>query len=278
MSADRTVVLVTGANAGLGLATIQALYAAPEAYELILGSRSATNGEKAVKEVQGGSKGNSATTVWAVQLDLADDKSIESAFETVKERVGHVDVLVNNAGVLLDHNFEDGSQTWRQVLNTTFDVNLTGTHILSWTFAPLLLASRKPTPRLVFISSSVGSFSYHEKALFPVDAPPDEPGWPKSLKKLWSPAYRVSKAAENMLMREWYRWLGADKHVKVIAVTPGLLATNLGRGTDFLKSIGAFPVSAGAEFVKGVVEGKWDEKAGKLVGLGHEHEGGVCPW
>ena len=66
--------------------------------------------------------------------------------------------------------------------------------------------------------------------------------------------------------------------VKVIAVTPGLLATNLGRGNEFLKSIGAFPVSAGADFVKGVVEGKWDEKAGKLVGLGHEHEGGVCPW
>ena len=97
-AADRTVVLVTGANTGLGLATIQALYAAPEAYELILGSRSASNGENAVKEVEGGTKGNSATTVWPVQLDLADDKSIEAAFETVKDRVGHVDVLVNNAG------------------------------------------------------------------------------------------------------------------------------------------------------------------------------------
>ena len=248
-AADRTVVLVTGANTGLGLATIQALYAAPEAYELILGSRSASNGENAVKEVESGTKGNSATTVWPVQLDLADDKSIEAAFETVKDRVGHVDVLVNNAGgsasaasfmlascrvalasllaraglttgVLLDHNYEEGIQTWRQVLNTTFDVNLTGTHILSWTFAPLLLASPKPTPRLVFISSSVGSFSYHEKALFPIDAAPDESGWPKPLKKLWSPAYRVSKAAENMLMREWYRWLGADKQVGLYSPYP----------------------------------------------------------
>jgi len=74
-------------------------------------------------------------------------------------------------------------------------------------------------------------------------------------------------------MREWARVLKEDG-VKVFAISPGYLATGLGRGADANKAAGAEDPQLGGEFVKDVVEGQRDADAGKAIRRG----GMVQPW
>ena len=77
----------------------------------------------------------------------------------------------------------------------------------------------------------------------------------------------------NMIVREWVRLLRED-NVKVLAVSPGWLATGLGGvGAETLKKYGALDVSVGANFTKDVIEGKRDEDEGKVV-----RQAGIQPW
>lgn len=86
----------------------------------------------------------------------------------------------------------------REMWNKTYDVNVTGTHLLTWTFAPLLLESSDP--RLMFIASGTSSLTTSENPDFPVNRQPSK-GWPKTLTNLDLPAYRSSKTGMNMMMR-----------------------------------------------------------------------------
>lgn len=85
-------------------------------------------------------------------------------------------------------------------------------------------------------------------------------------------AYRSAKTGLNMMMREWDRILTKDG-VKVFAISPGLLATNLGGNPEMLKKMGAGdPAVAGALF-RDVLEGRRDGDVGKVV-----NRDGVQPW
>jgi NAD(P)-dependent dehydrogenase (short-subunit alcohol dehydrogenase family) len=76
-----------------------------------------------------------------------------------------------------------------------------------------------------------------------------------------------------MLTVEWSRILKPD-NVKVFAISPGFLATNLAGATpEQLRSMGAQEPSFGAEFVRDVVEGKRDADAGKVL-----RKTGIQPW
>lgn len=69
-----------------------------------------------------------------------------------------------------------------------------------------------------------------------------------------------------MLMREWDRILRNDG-VKTWAISPGLLATDLGGlGLEVMKKMGAGDPADGAKLISDVVEGKYDEDTGKVVG------------
>lgn len=76
----------------------------------------------------------------------------------------------------------------------------------------------------------------------------------------------------NMMMREWSRILAEDG-VKVWCISPGYLATGLGGDQEFNKKMGAEDPVLGGNFVKDVVEGKWDEDTGKIVS-----RRGIQPW
>jgi NAD(P)-dependent dehydrogenase (short-subunit alcohol dehydrogenase family) len=105
----------------------------------------------------------------------------------------------------------------------TYDTNVTGPHLLTTALAPLLLKSA--SPRLIFLASGTASFKLSEDDTFILNHAP-EPGWPKqTFREL--PAYKSSKIALNMIMRDWERLLRKDG-VKVWAVNPGFLATGLG--------------------------------------------------
>ena len=89
------IVLITGANAGLGLATVRALLSSEREYHILLCARSAEKAEAAVESLKSqASKSNVTPHV----VDVTDDQSIERLFQDVERDHGRVDVLVNNAG------------------------------------------------------------------------------------------------------------------------------------------------------------------------------------
>jgi NAD(P)-dependent dehydrogenase (short-subunit alcohol dehydrogenase family) len=93
----RKIVLVTGANTGLGYEIVKALCASQTAYEVLVGGRSLPKAEHAAKTLSSEFP-TTRSHLRAVQIDIEDDSSIEALFELVQESYGRLDALVNNAG------------------------------------------------------------------------------------------------------------------------------------------------------------------------------------
>ena len=91
-------VLVTGGNNGIGYETVKALLQSKRPYHILLGSRSLEKAKRAIETLHKECP-ESTNTVEIVQVDLTSDESIEKAFEQVKASPGHLDVLINNAGM-----------------------------------------------------------------------------------------------------------------------------------------------------------------------------------
>ncbi|KAJ4264176.1 hypothetical protein NW762_005370 [Fusarium torreyae] len=264
--AQRKVVLVTGANTGLGFQIIKAICGSDGSYQVLLGGRSIHKAEEAVKILK---EEFPKSHLYTIQVDVEDDASITSAFEYVKAKFGKLDALINNAGSQLDQQVIAGKMATREMWNKTYNVNVTGAHMMTWTFAPLLLESNDP--RLIFIASGTSSLTTSENPDFFVNKRPSK-GWPKTLTTVDVPAYRSSKTGMNMMMREWTRILGEDG-VKVWAISPGYLATGLGVGSETNQKQGAINPAIGAALVKEVLEGARDADVGKVV-----LKQGIQPW
>lgn len=129
---------------------------------------------------------------------------------------------------------------------------------MTWTFMPLLLKSADP--RLIFVAGLSG-ITLASKAYFPT--PPQPAGWPKEI-DFDTIAYRCSKTALNMLMLDWNHKLKEDG-VKVWAVGPGFLETDLGNMREKIKKMGGGHPSIGGKLLKSVVEGERDADVGKIV-------------
>jgi NAD(P)-dependent dehydrogenase (short-subunit alcohol dehydrogenase family) len=242
---DTPIVLISGANQGIGLATAKLL--AEHKYHVIIGSRDSANGEKAASDIS--SKGHSASSV---QLDINYDESIAAAVEQISNTYGRLDVLINNAGILLDLDQKDSLST-REIFSQTFSTNVVGAACL--TNACLALLSKSQLPRLIFVSSRIGSIQVATE-----EATPDYFSY--------FPAYRSSKAALNMLAMNYARIL-QDKHALVNVVCPGLVQSNL---CTFNYSIET-PPSVGA---KRIVELATMQKGGATATFTDEN--GTVPW
>ncbi|PHH86232.1 hypothetical protein CDD83_10536 [Cordyceps sp. RAO-2017] len=263
------VVLVTGANTGLGFELVRALCRSDAAYEILLGGRSLERAGKAVDAARAEFP-DSKSRVTAIQVDVEDDASIEAAFGRVEAEYGRLDALVNNAGAQFDQHFRDGTMTMRQAWNQSWNVNTVGTQVMTHTFVPLLLRSSEA--RLVFVTSGTASLAGSANADLPINRVPAR-GWPKSGPAVSNvPAYRSAKTGMNMMMREWHRNLKEDG-VKVLCVSPGYLATGLGGSAEVNKKQGAADPALGGELLKDVLEGKRDDEAGTTI-LRH----GTQPW
>ncbi|KAL5583810.1 hypothetical protein FOVSG1_015161 [Fusarium oxysporum f. sp. vasinfectum] len=247
----RKLVLVTGANTGLGFQIVKAICSSDKGYEVLVGGRSIQKAEQAVKNLE---EEFPSSYLHAIQVDIEDDTSIASAFEYVKAKYGKLDALINNAGEL--NPFKNTFHNIDQAMNQR---------------CPIRSTTDCCDPRLMFIASGTSSLTGSENPDLPPNKQPSK-GWPKTLNNFHLPAYRSSKTAMNMMMREWFRLLGQDG-VKVWAISPGYLATGLGVGQEQNKTQGAIDPSIGAAIVKDVLEGVRDKEVGKVV-----LKQGVQPW
>ncbi|TQN65472.1 Short-chain dehydrogenase/reductase tropE [Colletotrichum shisoi] len=270
---SKRILLVTGANTGIGYETVKALLQSERPYHIILGSRSADKGEAAITQLKT-ELPSTISSLELIQVDVADDDSILKAFQTVKDKHGVLDVLVNNAGASHDFNPQtynpDDIKTLRRNFNKSYDVNTSGTHVITHVFVPLLLKSTDP--RVLFVTSGLSDLHGLEtlglSPLQPHSVPPA--GWPKPY--TMQAGYRSSKAALNMVMLNWHWLLKADG-VKVWCISPGFLATGLGGNPELLKKMGAGEPSDGGNLIKKVVEGERDADVGKVV-----NKGGIQSW
>ncbi|KAL2062311.1 hypothetical protein VTL71DRAFT_6577 [Oculimacula yallundae] len=252
---SHTIVFITGANTGLGFEIVKSLCQSTNAYTILLGGRDIEKANAAAKEAQS-KYPSSQSTIKTVQIDVEDDDSISRAFEHVSAEYGHIDVLINNAGASFDNS---AGMSLREKWAKSWDVNVSGTYILTHTFMPLLLKSS--APRLLFITSGTSTLTDAGNTPIAVDVSPAA-GWPKQGFNVT--AYRSSKTGLNMVMREFRRMLKNDG-VKIWAISPGFLATDLGGGKEMYKKMGAADPSVGGEFVRNVVEGGRDGDVGFVI-------------
>jgi clavulanate-9-aldehyde reducatase len=136
--------VVTGASSGIGAATAVAL--AREGYAVALAARRADRINELAERISG--DGGQAL---AVPTDVADEQSARALIERAKAEFGSVDVLVNNAGVMLLGPVE-GANTddWRTMVN----VNVLG--LLYCTHAALPLMRQAGSGHIVNVSSVAG--------------------------------------------------------------------------------------------------------------------------
>ncbi|GJC77182.1 short-chain dehydrogenase/reductase tropE [Colletotrichum liriopes] len=259
MSSKR-ILLITGANTGIGYETVRALLESKQPYHIIFGSRSIDKGKAAISKLEQEFP-STISSLELIQVDVVDDDSILEAFKNVNDKHGVLDVLVNNA---------DDIKTLRQNFNKSYDVNTSGTHVITHVFVPLLLKSSDP--RILFVTSGLSDLHSAETiglAPFqPQSVPPA--GWPKPF--TMQAGYRSSKVALNMVMLNWHWLLKADG-VKVWCISPGFLATGLGGNPELLKKMGAGEPSQGGILIKQVVEGERDADVGKVV-----NKDGIQSW
>ena len=94
---NKPVVLITGANTGIGLEIVKALCASDKPYSIILSGRTLEKIQQAVKEVKEAFP-KTASSLSEVLIDVESDESIEKAFEKISAEHDRIDALINNAG------------------------------------------------------------------------------------------------------------------------------------------------------------------------------------
>jgi NAD(P)-dependent dehydrogenase (short-subunit alcohol dehydrogenase family) len=229
-------------------------------YHVLLGARNIKDGQKAVadllteKEIFG--------TAETVQLDVRDDTSIDMAAAYVTDQYGYIDVLINNAGINEAKNF---NMAPRDQLRSMLLTNTLGPLSVAEAFLPLLLKS--PAPRLIFVSSSMGSISHA--------ADPNGPYYRSRVKipgyEREATEYRISKAGLNMMIVQYHKLL-AKKGVKVHGADPGVVVTDF-FDRALAEKHGAPGADVGGNTVAEVVKGERDADVGRVVG-----RYGVSPW
>ncbi|KAF2160214.1 hypothetical protein M409DRAFT_29299 [Zasmidium cellare ATCC 36951] len=247
MAASKTIVLVTGANSGIGYEVARQLLASKDTH-VLLGSRSVDKGEKAVSTLQ---SLNLPGTVELLHLDVSFPDSITAAAKKVTASHGYITHLVNNAGVAMPSR-ED--TPLHELMDLCFRTNATGTLLTTEAFGPLLKGA---TPRIVNVSSGAGSIT---RRLDPTSV----------MYKTSAVHYRASKAAMNMISADLSVLYG-EKGVKVFAFCPGFTESGLS-GMNTVGN-GAKPVSEGAKPILDILEGKRDAEHGLFL-----HVDGTYPW
>ena len=187
--------LITGANKGIGHEVARQL--AAKGFHVFVGARDAKAGRKAAEEIA--KKGDKATFL---DIDVTDNDSVTTAAREFSNIEDHLDVLVNNAGIIVDGDsaiLEISDDLFRNTLET----NTLGALRVTRAFLPLL--SKSKSPRVINVSSGGGQLTGGADG--------------------WSPAYCISKTALNGVTSQLATAL---PKFAVNSVCPGWVRTDMG--------------------------------------------------
>lgn len=206
----RPVVLVTGANQGIGLQIAKNL--AARGFTVLVGSRNFERGKEAAKSIEGDGR--------AVQLDVTDQETIDAAAEHIRDELGRLDVLVNNAGIAhagaADRSLAEIVKTGRasvaslDEVRAVFETNVFS--VIAVTQAMLPLLREAPAGRIVNVSSGRASLT--------LASDPSE----SRRREMFGVTYSSSKAALNAVTLAFALDLEST-NIKVNAAAPGFTVT-----------------------------------------------------
>jgi NAD(P)-dependent dehydrogenase (short-subunit alcohol dehydrogenase family) len=187
--------LITGANKGIGYEVARQL--AAKGFHVFVGARNAKAGRKATEEIA--KKCGKATFL---EIDVTNNDSVTKAAREFSDIEDHLDVLVNNAGIIVDGDnaiLEISDHLFRKTLET----NTLGALRVTRAFAPLLRKSK--APRVINVSSGGGQLTGGADG--------------------WAPAYCISKTALNGVT---VQLAAALPKFAVNSVCPGWVRTEMG--------------------------------------------------
>ncbi|MEL6928665.1 MAG: SDR family NAD(P)-dependent oxidoreductase [Cyanobacteria bacterium J06600_6] len=191
---EQKTALITGANRGIGFAIAKGLLKAD--FQVIIGVRSLEKGKKAAEQLN-------SPLVSVIEIDIADDESIEQAFDELNAKIDHLDVLVNNAGIYPDNGFNILTID-RDLLTKTLNVNTFGAIKTTQIFLPLL--EKADQARVINYSSGYGQLNGLSAGV---------------------PSYCLSKLTLNGATIMLADAL-ANKDITVNAVDPGWVSSDMG--------------------------------------------------
>ncbi|WP_376700920.1 SDR family NAD(P)-dependent oxidoreductase [Listeria booriae] len=190
-----TTTLITGGNAGLGFETAKRLKTL--GHNLYIGARDEARGKEAAAELG----------VQFIKLDVTDEATVAQAAKIIAEQEGHLDVLINNAGI--SGPFAAPEEITPDMMEQVFQVNVFGVVRVTHHFLPLLEKSAHPV--IVNVSSGLGSFGQVLN--------------PEQIESKLNPlVYSSSKAAVSMLTVQYAKGL---PNIRINAVDPGPTKTGL---------------------------------------------------
>lgn len=198
---DRRIAVVTGANRGIGFGTCRALGRA--GWHVVLCARDMRAGAEAAGKLE-----TEGLPVESRRVDVARADHARSLGQYLFDAYGRVDLLVNNAGIMVESHREQGRysadilEVSPQTLMEIFNVNTLGAVRVSQALVPLMQAGG----RIVNVSSGMGAL--------------------EDMNGDWS-GYRMSKAALNVLTRVLHARLN-ERGILVNSVCPGWVRTELG--------------------------------------------------
>ena len=187
--------LITGANKGIGHEVARQL--AAKGFHVFVGARDAKAGRKAAEQIA--KQGGKATFL---EIDIADNNSVTAAARQFSKIEDHLDVLVNNAGIVVDGD-EAILEISDDLLRKTLETNTLGALRVTRAFGPVLRKSK--APRVMNVSSGSGQLTGGADG--------------------WAPAYSISKTALNGVTSQLATAL---PKFAVNSVCPGWVRTDMG--------------------------------------------------
>jgi len=226
---DSRIILVTGANTGIGYELVRLL--AEQGHTVYLGARNPQSGREAEEKLH--SEG--FKSVKFIEIDVSKPSTVLSARDTITSLSGKLDVLVNNAGISNMGKDQNATTIDVTLIRETIETNLYGLIQTTQAFLPLLRKSTTGAPVILNVSTDMASNSRQ--------ASPNA--------SLHVVAYNASKAAANSYTIALAQELKSEGF-KVNAVTPGFTSTKL----NFFGKGGKTPVDGAKVLLPWALLGK----------------------